>query len=217
MQIRFVDAPDYNSIFFTSDHHFGHANIIKYCKRPFTSVEAMDEALIALWNDIVPEQAMVFHLGDFTLGEDADKYFAQLNGKIYFLATSWHHDKRWLPNLNWIQDMPMNRFTKTKTRTVSLYPETLLVSYGPDFMQKGVSAQDARNDQHIHLSHYPLAEWERKHHGAWHLHGHSHGNYASANKSDLILDVGVDNVGYAPISLRRIHDIMYEKKRKGDN
>jgi calcineurin-like phosphoesterase family protein len=36
--------------FFTADTHFGHVNMLRYCNRPFTSVEEMDAALIARWN-----------------------------------------------------------------------------------------------------------------------------------------------------------------------
>ena len=54
------------SILFTADTHFGHANIIKYCKRPFTSADEMDEALVAAWNDKVKPEDTVYHLGDVT-------------------------------------------------------------------------------------------------------------------------------------------------------
>ncbi len=35
------------AVFFTSDTHFGHANIIGYCRRPFGSVQEMDDAMVA--------------------------------------------------------------------------------------------------------------------------------------------------------------------------
>ncbi len=40
-------------IFFSADHHFYHANIIRYCSRPFNSVEEMNEEMIARWNSTV--------------------------------------------------------------------------------------------------------------------------------------------------------------------
>jgi calcineurin-like phosphoesterase family protein len=51
--------------FFTADHHFGHANIIEMCKRPFADVDAMDRAMITIWNETVAPNDTVWHLGDF--------------------------------------------------------------------------------------------------------------------------------------------------------
>lgn len=52
-------------IFFTADLHFGHANIIKLCKRPFRDVQHMNTALINRWNERVKPEDTVYHLGDF--------------------------------------------------------------------------------------------------------------------------------------------------------
>lgn len=53
---------------FTSDTHFDHANVIEYCKRPFSNVEEMNEAMIRNWNKRVMPEDTIFHLGDFHLG-----------------------------------------------------------------------------------------------------------------------------------------------------
>jgi len=50
--------------FITADTHFGHANIIKYCQRPFKDVEAMDKALIRSWNERVKPEDTVFKKND---------------------------------------------------------------------------------------------------------------------------------------------------------
>jgi len=79
--------------FFTSDTHFGHANIIKYCKRPFADVREMDNTLIHNWNAIVRPEDTVYHLGDFAVGGGpAAPYLRRLNGTIYFCLGN--HDKR---------------------------------------------------------------------------------------------------------------------------
>ena len=56
---------DGSKVFFTSDHHFGHANIIRFCNRPWSTISEHNRALIANWNAVVPEDGIVFHLGDF--------------------------------------------------------------------------------------------------------------------------------------------------------
>ena len=52
-------------IWFTSDTHFGHKNILKFCKRPWDTVEEMVEGLIQNWNRVVGKDDLIFHLGDF--------------------------------------------------------------------------------------------------------------------------------------------------------
>ena len=69
--------------FFTSDHHFGHKNILEYEKdaRPFTTIEEMNETLIERWNDVVAPKDIVYHLGDFAFGKSNIKIAERLYGK----------------------------------------------------------------------------------------------------------------------------------------
>lgn len=57
-----------NKVFFTSDTHFNHWNIVGYCNRPFQSVEEMNREMIHRWNSVVGSLDTVYHLGDFGLG-----------------------------------------------------------------------------------------------------------------------------------------------------
>jgi len=88
---------------FTADTHFGHKNIIKYCNRPFATLDAMDNTIIRNWNARVDPDDTVFVLGDFCfrnspggkLGEGtqnkASFYSDKLNGTKIFLCGN--HDK----------------------------------------------------------------------------------------------------------------------------
>lgn len=78
---------DGDKVFFTSDTHFNHTNIIQYCQRPFKSTDEMNEAMIDNWNSVVGEDDTVFHLGDFCLGgaEEWNKILNRLNGRIYLI------------------------------------------------------------------------------------------------------------------------------------
>lgn len=79
--------------FFTSDTHFGHRRIIELCLRPFSSVEEMDEALIANWNARVGRGDRVFHLGDFAF-VPSDPILDRLNGqKILILGNHDYGDR----------------------------------------------------------------------------------------------------------------------------
>ena len=72
---------------FTADEHFGHGNVIKYCKRPFSSVEEMDATLIANHNSVVGKRDITVHVGDFTLRnvDYAEGVIRQLKGQHIFV------------------------------------------------------------------------------------------------------------------------------------
>ena len=77
----------------TSDNHFGHSAIIKYCNRPFKDAKHMNNVMIKRWNRVVKPDDTVYHLGDFALCSKKQKIkiFNQLNGhKILILG---NHDK----------------------------------------------------------------------------------------------------------------------------
>ena len=80
-------------IWFTSDLHLGHNNIIQYANRPFTSTESMDKTIIDNWNSVVDDKDIVFILGDFTmLGTKSWVYYlSKLKGVKYLIIGN--HDK----------------------------------------------------------------------------------------------------------------------------
>lgn len=183
---------NHDKTFFTADQHFAHANIIEFCDRPYKTIEEMDEQLIANWNAVVGYHDTVIHLGDFCLGETkmARYYFEKLNGNIHILGLNWHHDKRWL-KFN-------NIFRSGNGEMVTILPPEYVLNI------------DTGNEYPlgIHLSHYPMGEWDRKHYGGIHLHGHSHGNYHGDrhHTSERCWDVGVDGrtTNYSPVSLSEV-------------
>lgn len=84
------------AIYFTSDLHLGHSNIIKYCNRPFSDVEEMNEALIENWNKTVDNNDKIFVLGDFALGNSDQiiKWGKSLKGnKMLILGNHDHASK----------------------------------------------------------------------------------------------------------------------------
>ena len=85
----------YNQYWFTADEHYFHRNIIKYCDRPFDSVEEMNQEMIDRFNSVVGKDDITIHAGDFGLGTKSSikNVIAQLNGSHTFLLGS--HD-RWL-------------------------------------------------------------------------------------------------------------------------
>jgi len=167
-------------IFFTADTHFGHKNIIKYCKRPFGSVKEMDETMIERWNAVVKPGDLVYHAGDFALA--SAQYTAsvinKLNGQIYLCRGS--HDKS------------------------AMHPvcRSLFVTIKESFKIKV-------DDQTIFIAHHCHKIWPKSHYGVWHLFGHSHGGMDTYAASEgKLLDVGVDNNLFTPLTFEQISDIM---------
>ena len=109
-------------IYFTSDLHLGHYNIIKYCNRPFNTVEKMNNIIINNWNNIVKEDDIVYILGDITLASDvvSERYLNELIGKKYLIKGN--HDRiKNSPQLGWIKDYYELKY-KDKTFILSHYP-----------------------------------------------------------------------------------------------
>ena len=168
-------------IYFTADLHFGHKNIIKYCKRPFSTIEEMDLALINNWNSVVDIKDIVYILGDVTFNIESLKfYMSQLKGSIKIIPGN--HD-------NWL-----NAFDCHKVISISNFEVQLL----PSLYEL----------KRMVLCHYQMKNWNRAHYNSIHLYGHSHGNSISEGKS---MDVGVDCNNFTPISIDKVLSIMETK------
>lgn len=82
-------------IFFTADTHFGHANILKLCGRPFDTIEEMNEKMIDNWNDRVKGTDTVYIVGDmFFRCSDAETILKRLKGKKRLVIGN--HDSSWI-------------------------------------------------------------------------------------------------------------------------
>lgn len=168
------------NIWFTADNHFGHANIIEYCNRPFSSVEEMDELMIEAWNALVGKKDEVWHLGDFCLGDMdvAFKYLKRLNGRVRLVPGG--HDEKWIKKVVMPREdrLVIVKFVG-KTYTLCHYP---MLSW--------------------EQSHYG------RHHFHGHTHGtigrmspSSDKKFPPGQKAGYRVDVGVDCWNYAPVSL----------------
>ncbi len=111
-------------IFAISDTHFCHANIIKYCNRPFSCVEEMNESLIKNWNEAVSNDDVVLHLGDYCLGskEAARDITSRLHGKKILIMGN--HD-------NWNESFYREIGFHTVSRFPILYDNYYLLSHAP--------------------------------------------------------------------------------------
>lgn len=111
-------------VFVTADTHFNHENIIKYCNRPFKSVEEMDDIMLKNWNRTVSNNDVVIHLGDLYLGKksEARKFLPKLKGrKILILG---NHD-------HWSESFYRECGFETVSRFPIVYNNFFLMSHAP--------------------------------------------------------------------------------------
>lgn len=86
-------------VYFTADTHFDHANIIRFCDRPFATVEEMNETLIANWNRKVRANDTVFIMGDmFFRTTDPEPILRRLKGKKHLIVGN--HDSQWMKKVD---------------------------------------------------------------------------------------------------------------------
>ncbi len=84
------------SVWYTSDHHFGHSNIIRYCERPFSFVGEMNEAMVERWNERISADDEVWVLGDVVMGSNhatLRRHVARLRGHKNLVPGN--HDRCW--------------------------------------------------------------------------------------------------------------------------
>jgi calcineurin-like phosphoesterase family protein len=177
-------------IYFTADEHYGHRNIIKYCNRPFTDVNHMNEVLIANFNAKVLPNGLTYHLGDIFWDsvsiDEARRIMNRLNGRHMLI---WGN-----------HDGTAEKVHKT------VYPKS------PFDRVEDVLLIRQDGDPKIFMSHYAHRVWPNSHHGSYHLFGHSHNQLPAYG---LSLDVGVDGNNYTPYSISEINKIMLKKIAQG--
>lgn len=176
-----------SDLFFTADEHLGHANIIKYCKRPFSSLEEMTEIIVERHNKKVPRGGRVVHVGDMfwrTFGaENAGKVLDRLNGQHHYV---WGNHEELLES----NPDVLYRFRSIGDRyrlSVPGYPQII-------------------------CDHYAGRVWRNSHRGSWQLYGHSHGELPEVGA--LAFDVGVDCWNFEPVS---IEEVAAKMKRIGES
>lgn len=181
-------------IFFTSDSHYGHSNIIWMCKRPYTNVEEMNRKLIENWNNVVKPDDLVFHLGDFAFGGQPlwRSIREQLNGNIILIKGN--HDDRNLKN-------------GCKVLFDGVYDQVKFYI----------------ENRCIYLNHYPFlcygGSYRSEEDAVFQLFGHVHSGPNSTGLDNDRLkmlfpyqyDVGVDNNNYTPVSWKQIKEIIHEQ------
>jgi len=178
------------NVYFTSDTHFGHENMIKYEDRPYKNVTVMTEKLVANWNSRVRPNDLVYFLGDFcfrnTKGgkqgegelDNYEYYKSMLNGDIVFVLGN--HD--------------LNNGVKTKTTAVILEAGGLKIYCCHDPLNANLAFP-------LNLCGHVHSKWKVK-------------DAKQHNYKSTIINVGTDLWNYYPVSLTEVLALYNEHSPK---
>lgn len=196
------------TLFLTSDTHFGHKNILHLGKgRPFNDILDHNETIIKNWNEVVKPTDMVYHLGDFAMGNNLKllrDWLSRLNGQKHLILGN--HDNRKMHSIL------LQEGLWCSIRDYHMIPITL----------------ENKTEIKLVLSHFPILEFN----GAWHsnvvhCYGHIHDivSYDDVYKklSFKAIHIGVDTSeriintkSYTPINVNDIWkqvNLMYVKEK----
>jgi len=174
------------TIWFTSDTHYGHVNIIKYSNRPFKSIDEMDSELIRRWNEVVKAGDQVFHLGDVMMGPNVATRLQVLRPALngYIILVQGNHDRG--PGI-----YRKAGFDHVCSRWDGALPDD--------------------NGVRILMRHHPPERPEPRH--AEYdliLCGHVHEKWLNRGK---VVNVGVDQWNYTPVSLETLVQRFASRRR----
>lgn len=165
------------NIYFSSDYHFGHTNVLNFDKRPFKNLDEMHETIISNHNEIVTNDDILYILGDVSMKLDHIKVaeiLNKMNGKKILIKGN--HDKGLL------------RHPEFRNCFESIH----------DYLEI------KHNHTMLCLFHYPIDEWNATHRGSIHLYGHTHTKEKELNGKAL--NVGIMNHNFYPLSLKDIFE-----------
>ena len=199
---------DIQRIFFTSDTHYGHANICSAASnwqsestqrqtRQFPSLDAMNTALVNNINGVVGEDDILIHLGDWSFGgfDNIAEFRNRIHCRNIHLVYG-NHDHHQRNNRDNIQSL----FSSCH-------------DYLPlDLRIHSMEGKNSRVTRHrIVCMHFPIASWDGMSRGDAHFHGHVHLPPHQRLGKGRSLDVGVDGNGLTPIKVGKALDMVYKQ------
>lgn len=203
-------------IYFTSDEHYWHENVIKYCSRPYKDAQEMNEDMILKYNSIITPEDTVYRLGDFSLAYRAVELYAprlmgikKLIPGNHDFCHSYHKKSRNKENQEkWIQ--------KYQDYGFEILPEQFVL----DIPGVGI----------FNLCHHPYAgpyeleggsdkykDWRPKDDGRILICGHVHEKWKTRRSPNgtLMVNVGVDVWDFKPVSLDEIVALIAVESQNG--
>lgn len=217
------------NIWFTADTHYWHKNITygesvwankeTGCRR-FNTTQEMSRHLVEQINKYVDQDDILFHLGDWSFGgiNNIWNFRKQIICKNIHLVYG-NHDHHMIKDAT-LPNVKYNIHDQLTEEVKPIYNDWRDELFNVQAQQLFSTTQQYLeifiDGRMLCLFHYPIEEWNDRHHQSWMLHGHSHGNAPIKEKR---LDVGMDNVfkligEYRPLNWSEVSDIINRKYEK---
>jgi calcineurin-like phosphoesterase family protein len=196
-------------IYFTSDWHIGHQNVIEFDRRPFKDLDHMHQVLINNYNATVGPEDLCYFLGDIGLGKGdiVAKVIQELNGcKVCVLG---NHDKGATAMRRFGFDVVVNMAAlEVAGRLVTMTHCPLRGVWREDCSKmKGSVPGENWHKEFKHLM-FSIPDF-----GQYHLHGHTHKG-PEERILDRQMDVGVRANGYRPVSISVVESWIAKREKQ---
>jgi len=199
MKIR-INKPEL--LYFTSDNHFGHRNILSHANRPFVDLKEHDEILVENWNKTIPKNGIVVFQGDFAMGLKATK--------LKWLLETLNYETIYLVQGNHEKDIMKKFWAREYFEKISQRIEFEIEDENGNFKDKNTKFNI------IVADHFPMLSWNKSFHGSYHTYGHTHGNMKE-HPWNTAYEVGVDVNNYKPVSYFELMKIFDNRKNNFTN
>lgn len=202
-----------NNVWFTSDTHYHHANIVAGVTnwrnadgnvpydlvRDFDSIEEMNRVMVDNINNCVDKNDWLIHLGDWSFGgyDKITEFREQINCKniVLILGNHDHHIQR---------DKAQGPLRK-------------LFSHVAHYEELSISKSSGSDKNKIVLCHYPIISWNNMHNGSYMLHGHQHlkgeARFGLGKRMDVGLCGTETTIGFRPYHFEEVIDLLRDRER----
>ncbi len=210
--------PKHWTTWFTSDIHFGHANCIDYCQRPFENVDVFKEKFIEDWNRLVRPDDLAIFVGDiffYHTKEQMKATLARMNGRKILVKGNHDFEHRIMMNAGF--ELSVDEMTMT------IAGERVQFSHYPFRMKPWLSRWVKFKARAFKALRWlgietPAIFFEKYHHkrpvdnGQFLIHGHTHSKHKINGRA---IHVGVDAWKYKPVNIQEISNMIAKVKEHG--
>lgn len=199
-------------IYFTSDWHVGHENVLKFDQRPFKNLEEMHEELIKRFNHFVPKHGLIYFAGDMGWNHNGllKSVIDRLNGTKVLVRGN--HDGNFNAMYSAGFDVVIDKAQLVIQNSIVTITHCPLQGIFREDVS-GMSGALPNENWHKETKHknkYSINDF-----GQFHLHGHIHARKGNGKKviDGRQMDIGVAAWDYRPVRFEEVESWICKYKK----